>query len=130
MSTYAFISTHSSIVASMETVISMKAFSIGFTRAKNITRTPRKAANCPSFLLHGKHTFSTRNTIACSVHGGGGEGGENLRMRLAAYHTSKTCYTLMHLIFILKWLDSPICCTTLTRRVGSKAIHYLYEFDL
>ena len=66
MSTYAFISTHSSIVASMETVISMKAFSIGFTRAKNITRTPRKAANCPSFLLHGKHTFSTRNTIACS----------------------------------------------------------------
>lgn len=110
MSTYAFISTHSSIVASMETVISMKAFSIGFTRAKNITRTPRKAANCPSFLLHGKHTFSTRNTALTSTHNatvlfpinclqlvakcmGEGGGGENLRMRLADYHTSKTCYT-------------------------------------
>ena len=113
----------------METVISMKAFSIGFTRAKNITRTPRKAANCPSFFLHGKHTFSTHSTaltsahivtvffqllvVGCQVHGRGrgGGGGENLRMRLADYHISKTCYTLMHLI--LKLLDNPVCRTTL-----------------
>ena len=39
----------------METLISMKAFRIGFTKAKNITRTPRKAANCPSFFLYEKH---------------------------------------------------------------------------